>query len=68
MTRWRWFRDFFFRETPIPTLAKDARCAIAAFWHHKPLADIVHHLGLAFLDEGFASRLVTYIDALAGQI
>ena len=38
---------------------------VAAARHHKPLAGIVHHLGLAFFDIGLGTRLVAYIDVLA---
>ena len=38
---------------------------VATARHHKPLAGIVHHLGLAFFDIGLGTRLVAYIDVLA---
>ena len=39
--------------------------AVAAARHHKPLASIVHYLGLTFLYVGFGSCLVAHIDVLA---
>ena len=38
---------------------------IATTGHHKPLACIVHYLGLTLFDKGFGSRLVANIDVFA---
>ena len=38
---------------------------VAASGHHKALAGVVHHLGLAIFNIGFGASLVAYIDVLA---
>ena len=41
------------------------RVTVAAARHHKSLASVVHHLGLACFHVGLGTRLVTNIDVLA---